>query len=161
MEKVSPKLAKKKILIVDDQGSIRSVYKLVLQDMGFLNIDSATDGLDALGYLKAHPYDLVICDWNMPKMSGVEVLQILRDYKATKTLPFMMVTSASELDKVREALGEGVSDYLIKPFQPTTFGSKARNLLKGSKHVAEKLMYSAAHDVKPNGETTIEVDLKE
>jgi two-component system chemotaxis response regulator CheY len=161
MDKVSPKLAQKKILIVDDQGSIRSVYKLVLQDMGFSNIDSATDGIDALGYLKTHPYDLVICDWNMPKMSGVEVLQILRDYDATETLPFMMVTSASELDKVREALGEGVSDYLIKPFQPSTFSLKVHDLLKGSTHVAAKLVYSAADKIEPANETMLEIEVKE
>lgn len=140
MDKVSPRLAKKKILLVDDQSSIRSVYKLVLQDLGFLNIDSATDGLDAVNFLKMKPYDLVICDWNMPKMSGLDVLHILRECEETKTLPFMMVTSASEVDSVKKALGSGVSDYLIKPFQPSAFSDKARDLLRSSQHIAAKLV---------------------
>jgi two-component system chemotaxis response regulator CheY len=128
-------MAAKKILIADDQGSIRSVFKLVLQDTGFTHIDSATDGADALKHLTCTGYDLIICDWNMPKLSGMEVLQSVRQCEATKTLPFMMVTSSSETERVKVALGEGVSDYLIKPFQPAAFSSKAVKLLATSTHV--------------------------
>lgn len=153
MSDLPAKLAKKKILIVDDQGSIRSVFKLVLQDMGFLNIDSATDGGDAVEHLKTVAYDLVICDWNMPKLSGMEVLQIVRDCEQTKNLPFMMVTSASESAKVQQAVGEGVSDYLIKPFQPATFSTKAYELLQRSKHSAAKLLQRKTD----SGENTFEL----
>ena len=68
MDDNKAKFASKKILIVDDQGSIRSVFKLVLQELGFEQIDSATDGADAIEHLRSVAYDLVICDWNMPKM---------------------------------------------------------------------------------------------
>ena len=161
MSDLPAKMAQKRILIVDDQGSIRSVFKLVLQDMGFHNIDSATDGGDAIDHLKAAPYDLVICDWNMPKLSGVEVLQIVRECDATATLPFMMVTSASETERVQEAVGEGVSDYLIKPFQPAAFSSKAHDLLKRSSHIAAKLLVSKPASPTETTETKIQLGAAE
>lgn len=154
MSELSPQMAKKRILIVDDQGSIRSVFKLVLQDMGFTNIDSATDGAEAIEHLKLVAYDLIICDWNMPKLSGMEVLEIVRGYEATQSLPFMMVTSASEIERVQEAVGVGVSDYLIKPFQPAAFSAKAHELLMKSAHKPVRLVYRKSD----NGETTVEVN---
>ncbi len=139
MSNISSPFADKRILIVDDQGSIRSVFKMILQEVGFENIDSATDGADAIEFLKSTAYDLVICDWNMPKMSGVEVLRTIRECEQTEKLPFMMVTSASEVAKVRTAMVEGVSDYLIKPFQPASLSKKAVELLAQSKHIPAKL----------------------
>jgi len=127
-------LENKKILIADDQGSIRSVLKMVLQERGFKKIACAMDGAEALQLLRSDAFDLVVCDWQMPKFSGLDILLQVRDCEATATLPFIMVTSSSETKKVKAALENGVSDYLIKPFQPAQLTKKTMLLLVKSKH---------------------------
>lgn len=95
------------------------------------------DGVEGLKFMESHPVDLVICDWNMPKISGLEVLQTVRSCEDTKTLPFLMVTSSSELERVKSAVESGVSDYLIKPFKPAQFGQKVVTMLSKSEHKAK------------------------
>ena len=129
----------KRILVVDDQGSIRAVFQAFLRDLGFRNVLSAIDGEDSVHFLEKHAVDLIICDWAMPKLSGLEVLHIIRAHEQTKDLPFMMVTSSSEIAKVQQAVELGVSDYLIKPFQPGQLCQKVISLLQASDYKAQKL----------------------
>ncbi|MDX1451792.1 MAG: response regulator [Oleiphilaceae bacterium] len=132
-------LEKKRILVIDDQSSIRAVVKSYLKELGFHQVADVTNGLKGLEYLSVHAVDLVICDWEMPKVSGLECLQKVRALDAGKTLPFLMMTSVSDTDSVRNAIAEGVSDYLTKPFQPAQLGMKAVKLITRSKHRACRL----------------------
>ncbi|MCP5207769.1 MAG: response regulator [Hahellaceae bacterium] len=136
---ISDKIKRKVIVIMDDQGSMRGVFQAYLRDMGFTTMHGVVDGAEGLKFLEANAVDLVICDWNMPKKTGLEVLQTIRACEDTRTLPFLMVTSSSELERVKTALSSGVSDYLIKPFQPLHFGQKVVALLTESTHKAKLL----------------------
>jgi len=132
-------ISKKLILVVDDQSSIRFVVNSYFNEMGFEKIASAYDGNDALNFLSQNPVDIVICDWQMPKVSGLELLQAIRGHENTADLPFIMMTSTSDLQNVKDAAKFGVSDYLIKPFQPAQLGYKVVQLLTKSKHQAKRL----------------------
>ncbi len=130
-------IRRKRIVVIDDQGSMRGVLSAFLRELGFSAIDCMVDGVEGLKLMESHPVDLVICDWNMPKISGLEVLQTVRSCEDTKSLPFLMVTSSSELERVKSAVESGVSDYLIKPFQPGHFGQKVIKILSNSEHKAK------------------------
>ena len=132
----------KRIVVIDDQGSMRSVFLAYLREMGFQKIATLPDGEKGLNHLEKNLADLVICDWNMPKRSGLEVLQAIRECDNTKDLPFIMVTSSSELSRVKDAVQSGVSDYLIKPFQPTNLGQKVVDLLTNSTYQPKVLKIS-------------------
>jgi two-component system chemotaxis response regulator CheY len=133
-----PHIKKKRLLIVDDQGSMRGVFKAILRDKGFVNIDTLPDGAAALKHLEANLVDLLICDWNMPRMSGLELLKAIRECDETRGLPFIMVTSSAELARVRDAASSGVSDYLIKPFQPANFCQKVMTVLGETRYTPRK-----------------------
>ena len=132
-------VSKKAILVVDDQGSIRSVVNSYFKEMGFVNVFTAFDGKHALNLLSQHAIDVVICDWQMPKMSGLDLLKLIRNHENTKQLPFIMMTSTSDMENVKNAASFGVSDYLIKPFKPTQLGYKVVQLLGKSGHQAKRL----------------------
>lgn len=119
----------KKILIVDDMPSIRDLVRAQLRTMGFTNIIEAEDGEEALKIILAHvadsnPLQLVISDWNMPKMKGLELLKQVRANPKTNQLPFVLLTSESERDQVTEAVLAGVSQYIVKPFSGKVFEDK-------------------------------------
>jgi two-component system chemotaxis response regulator CheY len=133
-----PHIKKKRLLIVDDQGSMRGVFKAILKDKGFVNIDSRPDGVEALKHLEVNLVDLLICDWNMPRMNGLELLKAIRERDETSKLPFIMVTSSAELARVKEAASSGVTDYLIKPFQPAHFWQKVMTILGESHYTPRK-----------------------
>lgn len=118
-----------KILIVDDVSSLRDLLKAYLRRLGYLNITEADDGQHALNTLKnAHenkaPFELVISDWNMPNMDGLELLKKVRASPSWKTLPFILLTTESEKEKVLEALKADVSNYMIKPVDEVTLKEK-------------------------------------
>lgn len=129
----------KRILVVDDQGSIRAVFQSFLKDLGFHNVLCAIDGEDSIHFLEKHAVNLIICDWAMPKLSGLDVLQVIRKHEETCDLPFMMVTSSSEMTKVQQAVELGVSDYLIKPFRPGQLCQKVIGLLLASDYQPKRL----------------------
>lgn len=106
------------ILIVDDVDSIRDLVKGTLSSTGFQNITSAKDGYDALRLLKTEKIDLVICDWDMPNMNGMELLHNIRSDKRLKELPFIMLTGLGNSIEVKQAITAGVDDYIVKPIQP-------------------------------------------
>lgn len=118
-----------KILIVDDVQSLRDLLKAYLRRLGFQNIFEADDGQNALDALwnaqnaKA-PFELVISDWNMPNMDGLNLLKRVRQVPDWKNLPFILLTTESEKEKVIEAVKADVSNYMIKPVEEVTLKEK-------------------------------------
>ncbi len=113
-----------KILIVDDFGTMRKILRNVLQQLGFTKIEEAENGVQALKKLRSDSFDLVITDWNMPEMDGLELLRNIRADVKLKHLPVMMVTAEAEKDKVIEAIKAGVNNYIVKPFTAETMKQK-------------------------------------
>jgi two-component system chemotaxis response regulator CheY len=112
------------ILVVDDFSTMRRIIKGLLQDLGFANITEADDGLTALSLLKAGNFDLLITDWNMPGMQGVELLRQVRADERMKKLPVLMLTAEAKREQIVAAAQAGVSGYVIKPFTAATLKEK-------------------------------------
>lgn len=112
------------ILIVDDYKTMLRIIKNLLKQLGFENVDEATDGSMAFDKLKEKAYGLVISDWNMEPMSGYELLQKVRSDEKNKQLPFIMITAESKTDNVVAAKQAGVSNYIVKPFNAGTLKQK-------------------------------------
>ena len=117
------------ILVVDDFATMRRIVKGNLRQMGFSKIVEAEDGQKALEELKKNEVDLIISDWNMPNMTGLEFLKAVRSDESFKQIPFVMVTAEGQKDNVMEAVKAGVSNYIVKPFTPDTFEEKLRKVL--------------------------------
>lgn len=120
-----------RILIVDDNKMTLRMIQGVLQHLGFSNVDKALDGSEALTLLRgaSPPYALVISDWNMEPMSGLDFLRELRADAALRATPFIMLTSADTQDSVLTAIQAGVSNYIVKPFAPNTLKAKIASVL--------------------------------
>lgn len=119
-----------KILVVDDTPMIRNIIKDILMKLGYNNIKDAENGIHALQKLREEKFDLVFLDWNMPGMQGIDVLREIRKTDAYKNTPVIMVTAEAEKEKVITAIKEGVSDYIVKPFKPSTLKDKIENIWK-------------------------------
>jgi len=113
-----------RILVVDDFSTMRRIVKNLLTDLGFTNMAEAEDGHSALAALRASSFDFVITDWNMPGMSGIELLKAIRADERLKTLPVMMVTAEAKREQIIEAAQNGVNGYIIKPFTAQTLQEK-------------------------------------
>lgn len=118
-----------KIIIADDMQMMRRLLKSALVKAGFLDIDEAMHGQELLQKMDETPFDLIICDWDMPKMSGIEALHHIRNNEAHKHIPFVMVTAVSDAAKVKQAIDAGISDYIIKPIKPDQFATKVKSIL--------------------------------
>ncbi|KKK88851.1 hypothetical protein LCGC14_2738990, partial [marine sediment metagenome] len=105
-----------KILIVDDFSTMRRIIKNLLRDLGFTNTDEADDGNTALPMLKSGKYAFLVTDWNMPGMSGFDLLKAVRADDSLKTLPVLMVTAEAKRDQIVAAAQAGVNGYVVKPF---------------------------------------------
>jgi two-component system chemotaxis response regulator CheY len=106
-----------KVLVVDDFPTMRRIVKNLLKQIGFENIDEAEDGVQALNKLKGGNYGLLVSDWNMPNMQGIDLLRNVRqEAEPLKNIPFLMVTAEAEKGKVIEAIKAGVDNYIVKPF---------------------------------------------
>ncbi len=110
------------ILVADDDATCRKAVALRLRKLGEINVAEAADGNEALAMLKRGHYDGMIVDWQMPGRSGLDIVREIR--QAGVGMPLLMVTGESEKEKVVEAIRAGVSDYLIKPFDPQTLEAK-------------------------------------
>jgi two-component system chemotaxis response regulator CheY len=113
---------------------IRSLLKQALKQLGYTDLTEAIDGVDAMEKLNkakdiGQPYDLVFLDWNMPKMTGIEVVQKCKQDDSFKKIPFIMITAEREQKSVVMALKAGVSDYVIKPFSPRQLATKIERIL--------------------------------
>ncbi|MDG1995155.1 MAG: response regulator [Emcibacteraceae bacterium] len=117
------------ILIVDDYKTMLRIIRNLLKQLGFHNVDEATDGAEALNKLRSKNYDLVISDWNMEPMTGYELLKEVRSDDMLKAMPFIMVTAESKTDNVIAAKKAGVNNYIVKPFNAATLKSKLSSVL--------------------------------
>lgn len=117
------------ILIVDDYKTMLRIIKNLLKQLGFNNVDEATDGNMALAKLKEKKYGIVISDWNMEPVTGFDLLKKVRADDALKSLPFIMITAESKTDNVVAAKEAGVSNYIVKPFNAETLKSKLASVL--------------------------------
>ena len=113
-----------KILIVDDFSTMRRIIKNLLRDLGYNNTHEADDGNTALPMLKNGDYQFVVTDWNMPGMTGIELLKAIRADDRYKTLPVLMVTAEAKREQIIEAAQNGVNGYIIKPFTAQTLEEK-------------------------------------
>ena len=113
-----------KVLVVDDFATMRRIVKGVLKQLGFSKIVEAQDGNDALDVLKKEQVGLIVSDWNMPNMTGLDLLKAVRGDDGLKSIPFVMVTAEGMKENVVEAVKAGVTNYIVKPFTPETFSEK-------------------------------------
>jgi two-component system chemotaxis response regulator CheY len=112
------------ILVVDDYNTMVRIIRNLLKQLGFENVDEASDGSAALAKMKAKKYALVISDWNMEPMTGFELLQQVRADAGLKPTPFIMVTAESKTENVIAAKKAGVNNYIVKPFNAATLKQK-------------------------------------
>ena len=118
-----------KFLIVDDFSNMRKIIKKILRDVGYVNALEAADGYQAYQLLVEYsktslPIEFVIADWNMPTMSGIELLKKCREEATFKTIPFMFVTAEGEQKQISKALLTGATEYVVKPFSPAQLKEK-------------------------------------
>ncbi|TCK04563.1 response regulator [Phorcysia thermohydrogeniphila] len=118
------------ILIVDDMAAMRKILKTLLAQLGYKNVDEAEDGKQALEILRRNPdkYQLVITDWNMPNMTGIELVQEIRKDEKLKHLPILMVTAEAKKENVLMAIKAGVNNYIVKPFTAETLKDKIEKI---------------------------------
>lgn len=119
-----------KILIVDDFATMRKVIKNLLRQTGYQNVVEAEDGVVALKELKSQKIDFVISDWNMPNMTGIELLRAVRADSELSSLPFLMVTAEALQQNVVEAVKAGVSNYIVKPFTAEVLSEKIEKIIE-------------------------------
>ncbi|MBT3981222.1 MAG: response regulator [Bacteriovoracaceae bacterium] len=124
-----------KIIVINDMGTMRKIIEKMLKTMGFTNITQADDGATALPMIKEAtelgvPYEFIVSDWNMPGMSGLDLLKTLRADDQYKDLPFLMVTAEAEQGNVVIAVKAGVSNFIVKPFSAATLQEKIQKIFK-------------------------------
>lgn len=117
-----------KVLVVDDFATMRRIIKGVLRQIGFKNFREAEDGKEALRLMKSEKFDLVMCDWNMPEMPGIELLKLVRADDELKDTPFVMVTAEAQKENILEAVKSGVSNYIVKPFTANAVEEKLKKV---------------------------------
>ena len=113
-----------KILIVDDFSTMRRIIKNLLRDLGFNNTQEADDGTSALPMLQNGRYGFLVTDWNMPGMTGIDLLKAVRADEKLAALPVLMVTAESNREQIIEAAQAGVNGYIVKPFTAVTLKEK-------------------------------------
>lgn len=105
-----------KVLLVDDSGTMRAIQRRCLNKIGVEDIQEAEDGVQGLALFQAGDFDVVLTDWNMPNMDGLQLLQEIR--QRNREIPVIMITTEAERSRVVLAIQFGISDYLVKPFTP-------------------------------------------
>ncbi len=124
-----------RILIVDDMPAMRKLIVEMLEFGGFFKMREAEDGEIAWKLIQEEAFDLIIADWNMPGLSGMELLRSVRTHQKTKSIPFLMVTGRCEQAHIDEALYAGVSDYIVKPFDAGSLVQKISEIRLGSHEI--------------------------
>lgn len=118
-----------KVLVVDDYKTMRRIVRNILRQLNFNNVDEAIDGTEALEKLRNDDFKLVISDWNMEPMTGIELLKVVRADEKLKALPFVMITAEGKIENVRKAMEAGVSNYIVKPFNADTLRKKLSSVI--------------------------------
>ena len=119
-----------KILIVDDFSTMRRIIKNLLRDLGFTNTVEADDGTTALPILQGGTIDFLVTDWNMPGMTGIELLRAVRTDEKLKTIPVLMVTAEAKRDQIIAAAQAGVNGYVVKPFTAVALKEKIEKIFE-------------------------------
>ncbi|MEZ0328010.1 MAG: chemotaxis response regulator CheY [Dissulfuribacterales bacterium] len=117
-----------KVLIVDDFATMRRIVKNILTQLGFKNFIEADDGSTAWDVLQKEQVDFIVSDWNMPKMTGIELLKKVRADERFQNIPFLMVTAEAQKENIVEAVKARVSNYIVKPFTPETLSEKIEKI---------------------------------
>ncbi|ADC89142.1 response regulator receiver protein [Thermocrinis albus DSM 14484] len=113
-----------KFLVVDDMSTMRKIVKTLLNQLGYTNVDEAENGRDALAKLRSSSYDLVLLDWNMPEMDGLELLKAIRADDSLRHIPVIMITAEAKKENVLAAIQAGANNYIVKPFTLETLRDK-------------------------------------
>lgn len=121
---------KMKFLVVDDFSTMRRIVINLLKELGYSNIEEAEDGAVALKKLQAEKFDFVVTDWNMPNMTGLELLQAIRADGGLKHLPVLLVTAEAKNDNIVAAAQAGASGYIVKPFTAVTLEEKLAKIIE-------------------------------
>ncbi|MFM8534740.1 MAG: response regulator [Acidimicrobiia bacterium] len=119
-----------RFLIVDDSSTMRRIIINTLNKLGYKECHEAGNGREGVDKLASTAVDMVITDWNMPEMSGIDFVKAVRADAATKALPVLMVTTNAAEDDIKEALRAGVNNYVVKPFTPDTIREKIQSATK-------------------------------
>jgi two-component system, chemotaxis family, chemotaxis protein CheY len=119
-----------KFLVVDDFSTMRRIVRNLLKELGFTNVDEAEDGAVALAKLKGGNFDFVISDWNMPNMTGIELLRAVRADAALCKLPVLMITAEAKKENIIEAAQAKANGYIVKPFTAAVLDEKLNKILK-------------------------------
>lgn len=122
-----------KFLVVDDFSTMRRIIKNLLHDLGYPNVTEADDGKTALPMLQAGSFDFLISDWNMPGMSGLDLIKAVRSDAKLAKMPVLMLTAEAKREQIIEAAQAGVNGYVIKPFTAETLKEKLDKILSASK----------------------------
>lgn len=117
------------VMVVDDFSTMRRIVKNVLKDMQFKEVVEAENGVEALKMLKSTKVDLIVSDWNMPVMTGLDLLKRVRADEQYKEIPFLLVTAEAQKENIVEAIKAKVSNYVIKPFTPATLSEKIAKVI--------------------------------
>jgi len=116
-------------MVVDDFSTMRRIVRKILKDLQFREVIEAENGLAALRLLESNKVDLIVSDWNMPMMTGLELLKRVRADERLKGLPFLMVTAEAQKENIIEAIQAKVSNYVIKPFSAAVLAEKLAKIL--------------------------------
>lgn len=116
-----------KTLVVDDSAVMRKILIGALDRAGVTDVDQARDGREAVNFVKANEYGLILMDWNMPNMLGIDALKAMRESGCK--VPIIMVTTEAERSRVVEAIQAGANDYIVKPFEPSVIVEKIKSVL--------------------------------
>ena len=119
-----------KFLVVDDFSTMRRIVRNLLKELGFNNVQEAEDGVEALAKLRSDPFDFVVSDWNMPNMTGIELLREIRADAKLKHLPVLMVTAEAKKENIIAAAQAGASGYVVKPFTAATLDEKLKKIFQ-------------------------------
>jgi two-component system, chemotaxis family, chemotaxis protein CheY len=119
-----------KILVVDDFSTMRRIVRNLLKELGYTNVDEAEDGVAALQKLKGANFQFVVTDWNMPNMTGIELLRAIRADVGLKHLPVLMITAEAKKENIIEAAQSGASGYIVKPFTAGTLEEKLNKIFE-------------------------------
>jgi two-component system chemotaxis response regulator CheY len=126
-----PSGASMRFLVVDDSSTMRRIIINTLNKLGHMEVVEASNGREGIDRLAINSVDMIITDWNMPEVSGIEFIRTIRAQDKTAKIPVLMVTTNAAKDDIVEALRAGVNNYVVKPFTPDTMKEKIESLLAG------------------------------
>lgn len=123
-------IAERRFLVVDDFSTMRRIVSSLVKELGAQHIIEAEDGVEALSKLAKNEVDFIISDWNMPKMTGLELLKAVRVDERLSKIPFMLITAEARKENIVDAVRAGADGYIVKPFTSNVLGEKIKTILK-------------------------------